>query len=81
MLKDTTSSTPSFHGAFRVVIIRWSLSLVSRDCEGSRLPQREGVLDFLLDFCFTKRWKADFYDTVQQPHPSLCCFVSWGLGL
>jgi hypothetical protein len=77
-LKDTRSNQ-KFPWGFQVIIIRRSLPLVSRDCEASRLPGREGVLDFLLDFCFTKRWNADFCDTVQQPHHHpFCCFVSWG---
>lgn len=59
---------PKFPWGFRVIIICQSLSLVCRDCEGGRLRGREGMLYFLLDFCFTKRWNADFCDTVQKPH-------------
>lgn len=75
-----TLSLPKLPWGFRVATIRQSLSLVSRDCEGSRLPGREGVLDFLLDFCFTKRWNADFCDTVQQPHhPFVALYLGEGL--
>jgi hypothetical protein len=69
---------PKFPWGFQVLIICQPLSLVSTACDGSCLPGREGVLDFLLELLLDQMRECRFLWYSARAPPPLCCFVSWG---